>query len=141
MAVRQLPLPRLLGLQYGASIRHSPFSSIVARAFHSSPRSSLANQEALDRNTLNPRRAEYTASGWDDEVAEHPEVAFNPSENRPEYEKELCTKSCNGSPLELSGANRAVSSQTDENNGDKSDKLIKSWGSPGKPNNKKHGLA
>ncbi|KAK0743285.1 hypothetical protein B0T18DRAFT_430597 [Schizothecium vesticola] len=141
MAVRQLHLQRILGLQYSTSIRHSPLSSIAARAFHSSPRSALSDEEALDRNTLNPRRAEYTASGWDDEVAEHPEVAFNPSENRPEYEKEMCTKSCNGSPLELSGANREVSSQTDENKGDKSDKLIKSWGSPGKPNNKKHGHA
>ena len=95
----------------------------------------------MDRNVLNPRRAEYTVSGWDDEVAEHPEVAFNPSETRPEYEKEMCSKDCNGSPLEYSAANRDVSSQTDENNGDKSDKLIKSWGTMGKANNKKHGHA
>ena len=128
-------------MQYGTSIRHSPLSSIATRAFNCSPRLALSDEEAPDRNTLSPRRAEYTASGWDDEAAEHPEVAFNASENRPEYEKKMDTKSVNGSPLELSGANREVSSQTDENKGDKSDKLIKSWGSPGKPNNKKHGHA
>ncbi|KAK1832404.1 hypothetical protein QBC39DRAFT_256725 [Podospora conica] len=142
MAVRQLPLQRLLGLQHGASITgHSSLSSVATRAFHSSPRSAFADRESPDRTSLNPRRAEYTASGYDDEVAEHPEVAFNPNENRPEYEMEMCSKSVNGSPLELSAANREVSSQTDENNGDKSDKIIKSFGSPGKPNSKKHGHA
>ena len=94
-----------------------------------------------DRTILSPRRAEYTGSGWDDEVAERPDIAFNANETRPEEERASCRKENNGSPLEVSGANRDVSSLTDENKGDKSDKTVKSWGTGGKMSNKKHGHA
>jgi len=86
----------------------------------------MAYTDDQDRNELKPRWNDSTKSGSDDELAEHSEVAFNPKITSPEQARESCRKESNGSPLDVSGANRDVSEMADENSGDKSDKKFKS---------------
>ncbi|KAK3292747.1 uncharacterized protein B0H64DRAFT_435436 [Chaetomium fimeti] len=97
----------------------------------------LSNEDSQDRQSLNPRRSEGTKSGFDDEVAEKSDAAFNPKNTTPEGEKESAAKASNGNPLEASGANQEFSRSKapSEEATDKSDKKTKSVGSKGK----KHG--
>jgi len=96
----------------------------------------LSSKDDKDRQSLNPRRSEGTKSGFDDEVAEKTDAAFNPKTTTPEAEKESAAKASNGNPLEASGANQEFSKpQAAEEAADKSDKKTKSRGTGGK----KHG--
>jgi hypothetical protein len=90
-----------------------------------------------DRESLNPRRSEGTKSGYDDQLAEKTDAAFNPKKTDPAAAMESAAQASNGNPLDASGANQefSKSSNPSEKSTDDSDKKTRSKGSIGK----KHG--
>jgi hypothetical protein len=107
----------------------APSLTIAARQYHPTP-NLLSYKDDQDRQSLKPRRSEGTKSGWDDEVAEKTDAAFNPKKTSPEDAK--ASAASNGNPLEASGANQEFSKpQKPEEAQDKSDKKTKSAGSKG----------
>lgn len=108
---------------------------LLGRAYHQTPRLSASSKDG-DGEEIKAWRSENTQSGYDQQAAEHKRGAFDPSITRPEEAKESVQRECNGSPLEFSGANKDISSTTDESTGGQDDhKRNESGTHPGK----KHG--
>jgi hypothetical protein len=110
-------------------------SLYLTRKYHPTSSLTSGNKEPLkDREALNPRRSEGTKSGYDDEVAEKSDAAYNPKKTDPKEEKNSAQG--NGNPLEVSGANQEFSRpQNPEEASDKTDKKTRSTASK----QKKHG--
>jgi len=115
--------------------RIQPFhSSIPVQQTYKDQNASTEHQKQDDRTTLNPRSSEYTQSGYDGDVAEKSDTAFNPKNTTPEGEY---AKAGNGNNvLEASAANRDFSKMTDERCEHREDRKDRSVGS--KPS-RKHG--
>lgn len=108
-----------------------PFSTTIGR---------LNGKGEDHRSTIDTRSSEYTSSGYDSDVADNSEAAFDGKETTPEGAKAKFQKKNNGSPLEFSGANRNISgSPIEKKTSDKTDHpdRDRSVSSGGK---KKHGL-
>ncbi|EFY84451.1 hypothetical protein J3459_016458 [Metarhizium acridum] len=90
----------------------------VTKAYHTTPISHSPYKDSQDRKSLNPRSAEATKSGRDDDVAGAPKAAFGRGITSPEGERATATKEEGGDPLEASGANQDLSKpQGDERSG------------------------
>jgi hypothetical protein len=73
-----------------------------------------ARKGAEDKDSLQPRRSEYSQTGGDDAAAENSDAAFNPNKTRPEEEVDTAgtNKKDNphgGNPLDVSPGNTDVS--------------------------------
>ncbi|KAF2009615.1 hypothetical protein BU24DRAFT_358311 [Aaosphaeria arxii CBS 175.79] len=71
----------------------------------------LAQKDAQDKDSLNPRSTEYSKSGGGDDAAAHTDAAFNPNKTRPEEEGQ------HENPLETSPGNKEVSKARKEDEG------------------------
>ncbi|KAF2271343.1 uncharacterized protein EI97DRAFT_437953 [Westerdykella ornata] len=73
-----------------------------------------ARKGAEDKDSLQPRRSEYSMTGTDDAAADNPDAAFNPNKTRPEEEVATAGKNKKdnphgGNPLDVSPGNEEVS--------------------------------
>lgn len=99
-------------------------ASVRARAYHFTAALRAPYKDTESRETLDPRRAEGTQSGRDDDVAANSDAAFNPQKTSPESASQAASTSSSpsdrgtagGNPLQASGANQELSKpQGDEN--------------------------
>ncbi|KAF2743617.1 hypothetical protein M011DRAFT_471166 [Sporormia fimetaria CBS 119925] len=67
-----------------------------------------ARKGAEDKDSLSPRRSEYSQTGGDDAAAENSDAAFNPNKTSPEEEIGTAGQGNNGNPLDVSPGNDAV---------------------------------
>ncbi|KAH6894411.1 hypothetical protein B0T10DRAFT_251436 [Thelonectria olida] len=80
------------------------------RPLHTTALSRFAYKDSQDRESLKPRTNEYTRSGHDEDIVnEHPDIAFNPNQPKPEKAASRSFDESNGDPLSMSGANKDVS--------------------------------
>ncbi|KIE00974.1 hypothetical protein MAJ_02831, partial [Metarhizium majus ARSEF 297] len=90
----------------------------VTKAYHTNPISYSPYKDSQNRKSLNPRSAEATKSGRDDDVAGAPKAAFGRGVTSPEGERATAAKEEGSDPLEASGANQELSKpQGDERSG------------------------
>ncbi|KAM4062968.1 hypothetical protein HRG_010469 [Hirsutella rhossiliensis] len=83
--------------------------AVRGRTIHSTPRAPRPYKDSQDRESLQPRSAENTKSGRDDELAGYGDAAFDPHKTKPEPEGRMAGARSDGNPLEASGANQELS--------------------------------
>ncbi|TQS31873.1 hypothetical protein Golomagni_07833 [Golovinomyces magnicellulatus] len=66
-------------------------------------------KDSQDKDSLKPQSTENTGSARDDDMSKHPSAAFTPSRNAPEEEHDVAGENTDGNPLDVSGANQALS--------------------------------
>lgn len=78
---------------------------------HRSSRYCMAQKDAQNKDSLNPRSTEYSKSGSDDFSAATEKAAFDPSSTSPEEAMDTADKESGEetSPLDVSPANQEVS--------------------------------
>ena len=77
------------------STRIAPRTTTATRPFSASlPQ--LARKDAQDKDSLKPEPNEYSKSGSDDAAAATEKAAFDPSQTRPEQEKETAGRESGG---------------------------------------------
>jgi len=95
------------------------------RRLHRTPRPLFAQKDAQDKDSLKPRRTEYSQSGGDDAAAATEKAAFDPNETSPEQETreadresgKASQQSSDPNPLDVSPANPDVSQPRSEQEG------------------------
>jgi hypothetical protein len=91
-------------------LRRSATRPSSIRPLHTTALSRFAYKDSQDRESLKPRTNEYTRSGHDEDIVnDHPDVAFNPDQPKPEKAASRSFDESNGDPLSMSGANQEVS--------------------------------
>lgn len=88
------------------------------RPIHTSTRSRAPYKDSQDRKTLRTGTDEHTKSGRDEDIArDHPDIAFNAHEPRPEEAAARSAKNgeTGADPLATSGANKDISKPVKEN--------------------------
>ncbi|KAH7175594.1 hypothetical protein EDB81DRAFT_751107 [Dactylonectria macrodidyma] len=97
-------------------------ATAIARPIHTSSLVRMPYADSQDRESLKPGSTENTRSGRDDDIAkDHPDIAFNSNEPRPEdAAARSAKKSGKGSdPLEASGANKDINKPVKEDDSGK----------------------
>ncbi|OAQ71328.1 hypothetical protein VFPPC_13502 [Pochonia chlamydosporia 170] len=90
----------------------------AANRYHTTPAFAYPYKDSQDRESLKPRSSQNTKSGRDDDVAATPKAAFGRDVTSPEGERATATEEEGSDPLEVSGANQALSKpQGDERAG------------------------
>lgn len=86
------------------------------RTYHSTPPALRPYKDSQDRESLQPRSAENTKSGRDDELAGYGDAAFDPHKTKPESGAQTAEAESNGNPLNASGANQGLSKPRGDEN-------------------------
>jgi len=85
---------------------------MINRAFTQTSLARYPRKDSQDKDSIDPSPTEYSKSGTDADSA-HKSSAFDPSQTKPETEK----NSSEGSDLDVSPANPEVSKQRDQTEG------------------------